>query len=221
MARREDVLRQLDLYRQGLGRHLRQVSDDIIDGEFSETEQEVTLDRRPRRWWAMTSQKRSRQTGSTAAGAGARAPAPARRARAATRAGTGLLHLITRIPPCRDRSSRWWTPSARAMTIHSCASGRWPLQEAQLWLSCIRTEKVAALERLRDPEEDALTGRMSRRWRVKQCRKFDLNFRAFQIASAQLKRTRGLYAFKHADLTGTPSASPCRRTSRRSGRRRF
>ena len=40
MARREDVLRQLDLYRQGLGHRLRQVSDAIIDGEFSETEQE-------------------------------------------------------------------------------------------------------------------------------------------------------------------------------------
>ena len=28
-------------YRQGLGRHLRRVSDDIIDGEFSETKQEA------------------------------------------------------------------------------------------------------------------------------------------------------------------------------------
>ena len=37
MNRREDVLKQLDFYRQGLGRHLRRVSDDIIDGEFSET----------------------------------------------------------------------------------------------------------------------------------------------------------------------------------------
>ena len=41
MARREDVLKQLDFYRQGLGRHLRRVSDDIIDGEFSETHQEA------------------------------------------------------------------------------------------------------------------------------------------------------------------------------------
>jgi hypothetical protein len=39
MARRDDVLKQLDLYRQGLGRHLRRVSDDIIEGEFSETKQ--------------------------------------------------------------------------------------------------------------------------------------------------------------------------------------
>ena len=41
MARREDVLKQLDLYRQGLGRHLRRVSDDIIEGEFSQTQQEA------------------------------------------------------------------------------------------------------------------------------------------------------------------------------------
>jgi len=41
MARRQDVLKQLDFYRQGLGHHLRRVSDDIIDGEFSETRQEA------------------------------------------------------------------------------------------------------------------------------------------------------------------------------------
>ena len=37
MARRDDILRQLDFYRQGLGRHLRQVSNDIIEGDFLET----------------------------------------------------------------------------------------------------------------------------------------------------------------------------------------
>jgi hypothetical protein len=41
MARREDVLKQLDFYRQGLGHHLRRVSDDIIEGEFSETQVEA------------------------------------------------------------------------------------------------------------------------------------------------------------------------------------
>jgi hypothetical protein len=41
MARRDDVLQQLDFYRQGLGRHLRQVSNDIIEGEFIETKQEA------------------------------------------------------------------------------------------------------------------------------------------------------------------------------------
>ena len=66
------------------------------------------------------------------------------------------------------------------------------IAEAQLWLSCIRTEKVAVLERLRDPDEDALTERTTRRWRVKRCRKFNLNFRAFQIASAQLQQLEAL-----------------------------
>jgi hypothetical protein len=41
MARRDDVLQLLDFYRQGLGRHLRQVSNDIIEGEFIETKQEA------------------------------------------------------------------------------------------------------------------------------------------------------------------------------------
>ena len=37
IARRNDVLRQIDFYRQGLGQHLRRVSDEIIDAVFSET----------------------------------------------------------------------------------------------------------------------------------------------------------------------------------------
>jgi hypothetical protein len=37
MARIEDVLKQLDLYEQGLGSRLRRVADDIIDCEFRET----------------------------------------------------------------------------------------------------------------------------------------------------------------------------------------
>ena len=41
MARREDLLKQLDFYREGLGQHLRRVSDDIIEGEFSETKVEA------------------------------------------------------------------------------------------------------------------------------------------------------------------------------------
>ena len=41
MARRNDVLRQLDFYRQGLGRHLRQVTNDIIEGEFLETKEDA------------------------------------------------------------------------------------------------------------------------------------------------------------------------------------
>ena len=41
MSRRDDILRQLDFYRQGLGRHLRQVSNDIIEGEVLETKEEA------------------------------------------------------------------------------------------------------------------------------------------------------------------------------------
>jgi hypothetical protein len=41
VAQRNDVLEQIEFYRQGLGRHLRHISDDIIDGEFSETKHEA------------------------------------------------------------------------------------------------------------------------------------------------------------------------------------
>ena len=37
MARRNNVLAQIEFYRQGLGQRLRRVSDEIIDGQFSET----------------------------------------------------------------------------------------------------------------------------------------------------------------------------------------
>src|SRR5262249_54740573 len=36
VARCNDVLEQIEFYRRGLGQHLRQISDDIIDGEYSE-----------------------------------------------------------------------------------------------------------------------------------------------------------------------------------------
>ena len=48
------------------------------------------------------------------------------------------------------------------------------IAESQLWLSLIGHEKLAALERLRDPEEDALTGRYSRRGMAKIKAKLDL-----------------------------------------------
>ena len=35
--RRNDVLVQLDFYRQGLGQRLRRISDEFIDAEFKET----------------------------------------------------------------------------------------------------------------------------------------------------------------------------------------
>jgi hypothetical protein len=41
MKRRNDALAQIDEYRQGLGQHLRQVSDKIINGECHETNQEA------------------------------------------------------------------------------------------------------------------------------------------------------------------------------------
>jgi len=39
VARRNDVFEQIEFYREGLGQHLRQISDNIIDGEYSETKQ--------------------------------------------------------------------------------------------------------------------------------------------------------------------------------------
>ena len=192
MARREDVLRQLDLYRQGLGRHLRQVSDDIIDGEFSETEQRVAPDRRPRRWWAMTSTKKvaasrvnGRRSRGPRTGSGkARASRNARR--------HGLAAFNNKDPAMSGQIKQMVDAICQGDDDPLLRERAVAIAEAQLWLSCIRTEKVAVLERLRDPEEDALTERKSRRGRVKRCRKFNLNFRAFQIASAQLEQLEAL-----------------------------
>ena len=60
------------------------------------------------------------------------------------------------------------------------------IAESQLWLSCIGHEKLAALERLRDPEEDALTGRYSRQGMAKIKAKIDMRCRAGDIADDQL-----------------------------------
>jgi hypothetical protein len=40
VARRNDVLEQLERYRHGLGKRLRKASDDIVEGEFSDAEPE-------------------------------------------------------------------------------------------------------------------------------------------------------------------------------------
>ena len=40
-ARRDNLLWEIDFYRQGWGPHLRRASDEIIDAEFSKTEQEA------------------------------------------------------------------------------------------------------------------------------------------------------------------------------------
>ena len=49
-----------------------------------------------------------------------------------------------------------------------------------------RARKLAPLERLRDPEEDALTGRYSRRGVAKINAKIDMLFRAGDIANEQV-----------------------------------
>src|SRR5262245_55405425 len=41
VARRIEVIEQIEFYRQGVGQHLRQIADDIIDAEFSETKLEA------------------------------------------------------------------------------------------------------------------------------------------------------------------------------------
>src|SRR5262245_32577052 len=41
VARRNDVIEQIEFYRRGLGQHLRQIADEIIDAEFSETKLEA------------------------------------------------------------------------------------------------------------------------------------------------------------------------------------
>ena len=66
------------------------------------------------------------------------------------------------------------------------------IAESQLWLSLIGQEKLAALERLRDPEEDALTGRWSRRGIVRIKVKVDLCFRIAEAAGPQLIEVNAL-----------------------------
>ena len=67
----------------------------------------------------------------------ARAPAPARRARAAMRAGTGLLHLTTRIPPCRDQIKQMVDAICQGDDDPLLRERAVAIAESQLWLSCI------------------------------------------------------------------------------------
>jgi hypothetical protein len=60
------------------------------------------------------------------------------------------------------------------------------IAESQQWLSLIGYEKLIALERLRNPEEDALTGRFSRQGLAKIKAKIDVRFRAVDAADDQL-----------------------------------
>jgi hypothetical protein len=66
------------------------------------------------------------------------------------------------------------------------------IAESQLWLSLIGHEKLAALERLRDPEEDALTGRFNRQGLAKIKAKLDLRWRAVDAADPQLIEVNAL-----------------------------
>jgi hypothetical protein len=66
------------------------------------------------------------------------------------------------------------------------------IAESQLWLSCIGHEKLAALERLRDPEESALTGRNSRQGLAKIKAKIDVRWRACEAADNQLIKVNAL-----------------------------
>ena len=79
-----------------------------------------------------------------------------------------------------------------AMMIRCCASRRWRLPKASCGYPCIGHEKLAALERLRDPEEDALTGRYSRQGLAKIKAKLDLRLRAVDIADDQLIEVNAL-----------------------------
>jgi hypothetical protein len=124
-ARRNDVFRQIEFYRQGLGQDMRRVSDEIIDAEFGETKHEAPSLAGPGGDAQRHPQKRWRPTELTAARVAGRAPTPARPARAATRAGTGSRpSTASSIPSWRSGSRRWWMPSARAMTIRCCARRR-------------------------------------------------------------------------------------------------
>ena len=66
------------------------------------------------------------------------------------------------------------------------------IAESQLWLSCIGREKLVVLERLRDPEEDALTGRYSGQGLAKIKAKLDARWRALEIADDQLIEVNAL-----------------------------
>ena len=66
------------------------------------------------------------------------------------------------------------------------------IAESQLWLSCIGIEKLAALERLRDPEESALMGRYNRQGLAKIKAKIDVRWRACEAADDQLIEVNAL-----------------------------
>ena len=66
------------------------------------------------------------------------------------------------------------------------------IAESQLWLACIGREKLAALERLRDPDVIALTGRNRRQVFAIQMRKVRMRLRAFDLAADQFDEVEAL-----------------------------
>ena len=66
------------------------------------------------------------------------------------------------------------------------------IAESQLWLSCIGLEKLVVLERLRYPEQDALTGRYSGQGLTKIKAKLDARWRAYDAADDQLIEVNAL-----------------------------
>lgn len=66
------------------------------------------------------------------------------------------------------------------------------IAESQLWLACIGREKLAVLERLRDPNERALSWQKTRQAYAEKRAKIDLRFRVYDLAQEQLPEVRAL-----------------------------
>ena len=66
------------------------------------------------------------------------------------------------------------------------------IAESQLWLTCIGREKLAVLERLRDPNERALSWQKTRQAYIERRTKIDLRFRLYDLAHEQLREVNAL-----------------------------
>jgi len=66
------------------------------------------------------------------------------------------------------------------------------IAESQLWLTCIGREKLAVLERLRDPNERALSWQKTRQAYAEMKTKIDLRFRLYDLADEQLREVNAL-----------------------------
>jgi hypothetical protein len=64
--------------------------------------------------------------------------------------------------------------------------------ESQLWLTCIGREKIAVLERLRDPNERALSWQKTREARAEKRLRIDARFRLSDLALEQLPEVDAL-----------------------------